>query len=163
MAKRLRAWFERLLEIIVFILMIALAVLVAVAVVYRKLNAPIIWYDEVAVILLAWITYYGSALAALKGAHISVSSLIDMLPRAPRIAIVIVGEAFVIAFFVLLAWVGFRVMPVLATDFLVTLPKVSNDWVQSVIPIGAILFVIAELLRLPTVLRGTAARTEVSP
>ena len=163
MAERLRAGFERLLEIVVFVLMIGLAALVAVAVVYRKLNAPIIWYDEVAVILLAWISYYGAALAALKGAHISVSSIVDLLPRGPRIAMVILGEAFVIGFFVLLAWVGFRVMPVLATDYLVTLPKVSNDWVQSVIPIGAVLFVIAELLRLPAVLRGRATRSEVNP
>ncbi len=87
MIKHLRAWFERFLEGVVFVLMIALAVLVAAAVVFRKLNAPIIWYDEVAVILLAWITYYGAALAALKGGHISVSALVDAMPRGPRIAV----------------------------------------------------------------------------
>lgn len=163
MADRLRAGFERLLEAMVFLLMIALAALVAAAVVYRKFNAPVIWYDEVAVILLAWITYYGSALAALKGAHISVSALVDAMPRGPRIAATLFGEACVIGFFLLLAWAGWRVLGVLATDYLVTLPKVSNDYVQSVIPIGSICFVIAELLRLPSVLRGAAARAEVNP
>lgn len=163
MADRLRAGFERLLEAMVFLLMIALAALVAAAVVYRKFNAPVIWYDEVAVILLAWITYYGSALAALKGAHISVSALVDAMPRGPRIAATLFGEACVIGFFLLLAWAGWRVLGVLATDYLVTLPKVSNDYVQSVIPIGSICFVIAELLRLPSVLRGAVARAEVNP
>lgn len=163
MAERLRAWFERFLEAVVFLLMIALALLVAAAVVYRKLNAPIIWYDEVAVILLAWITYYGAALAALKGAHISVSALVDAMPRGPRMAVTLFAEACVIGFFLLLAWAGLQVLEVLATDYLVTLPKVSNNYVQSVIPIGSLLYVLAELLRLPSVLRGAAARTEVMP
>lgn len=162
MAERLRAWFERFLEAVLFVLMISLAVLVAAAVVYRKLNAPIIWYDEVAVILLAWITYYGAALAALKGAHISVSALVDAMPPGPRMAATLFGEACVISFFLLLAWAGWLVLDVLATDYLVTLPRVSNDYVQSVIPVGSLLYVIAELLRLPAVLRGAAVRTDVS-
>ncbi|MEO8718813.1 MAG: TRAP transporter small permease subunit [Burkholderiales bacterium] len=162
MVDRLRAGFERLLESVLFLLMISLAALVAAGVVFRKFNMPIIWYDEVAVIMLAWITYYGAALAALKGAHISVSALVDAMPRGPRIAVTLFGEACVIAFFVLLGWAGWRVLGVLATDYLVTLPKVSNDYVQSVIPIGSACYVLAVLLRLPLVLRGAAARTEVS-
>lgn len=163
MVDRLRTGFERLLESVVFVLMISLALLVAAGVVFRKFNAPIIWYDEIAVIMLAWITYYGSALAALKGAHISVSALVDAMPRGPRIAATLFGEACVIGFFLLLGWAGYRVLGVLGTDYLVTLPKVSNDYVQSVIPIGSACYVIAELLRLPAVLRGAAARTEVNP
>jgi len=157
----LRGWFERLLEAVVFVLMISLAVLVAVAVVYRKLDAPILWYDEIAVILLAWITYYGAALAALKGAHISVPSIVNMLPRGPRIAMALVAETLVIGFFVVLAWVGIWILPVLETDYLVSLPTVSNDWIQSVIPVGAILYIVAVVLRLPAVLRGAAGRIEV--
>ena len=32
--------------------------------VYRKAGASLTWYDEIASILLAWVTYYGAALAA---------------------------------------------------------------------------------------------------
>lgn len=163
MIDRLRTGFERLLESVVFVLMISLALLVAAGVVFRKFNAPLIWYDEIAVIILAWITYYGAALAALKGAHISVSALVDSLPRGPRIAVTLFGEVCVIGFFLVLGWAGYLVLGVLATDYLVTLPKVSNDYVQSVIPIGSACYVIAELLRLPSVLRGAAARSEASP
>jgi hypothetical protein len=55
------------------------------------------------------------------------------------------------------------VLEVLATDHLVSLPEVSVMYTQSVIPIGSVLFVIAEVLRLPDVLRAAAARTEVNP
>lgn len=160
---RARRGFERLLEWIVIVLMVSLAVLVAVAVVYRKAGVSLVWYDEIASVLLAWITFYGAALAALRGAHIGVSALVDAMPRPARIAAALFAEACVIAFFVLLAWVGFSVLEVLATDHLVSLPQVSVMYTQSVIPIGSALFVVAELLRLPEVLRTGTPRIEVNP
>ena len=65
-----RTRFERLLEAIVLVLVGALAVVVVMGVGFRKFGAALVWYDEVASILLAWLTYYGAALAALKRAHI---------------------------------------------------------------------------------------------
>ena len=43
--------------------MAALAVEVIAGVVFRYSGYALVWYDEVATILLAWVTYYGSALA----------------------------------------------------------------------------------------------------
>ena len=151
---RVRFLYEKLLEAIAFVLMVALAVEVTLGVVFRTAGASLVWYDEVASINLAWITFYGSALAALRGAHIGVPSLVNAMPRPARFAATLLAEAFVIGFFVLLAWVGFSVLDVLATDFLVSIPEVSVKYTQSVIPIGATLFVIAELLRLPELLRA---------
>ena len=67
---RLRRILERFLEIWVVFLVSALTVIVVLAVIWRKAGASFVWYDEVASIMLAWITYYGAALAALKRAHI---------------------------------------------------------------------------------------------
>lgn len=156
----LRGGFERLLEAVVIVLMVALAVLVAVAVVYRKAGASLVWYDEIASVLLAWITYYGAALAALKGAHIGVSALVDALPARARVAAVLFAELCVVGFFCLLGWVGWSVLEVLATDHLVSLPDISVKYTQSAIPIGSALFVLAELLRLPEALRLASGGTE---
>ncbi len=71
---RVRTAYQRLLEVICFVLMATLAIVVVVGVVYRKFGDSLVWYDEVASMLLAWITYYGAALAAFKGAHIAVTS-----------------------------------------------------------------------------------------
>ena len=157
MPARVRSLYEKLLEAIAFVLMVALATEVTLGVVFRTLGASLVWYDEIAAINLTWITFYGSALAALRGAHIGVPSLVDAMPRSARLAVTLVAEAFVIGFFVLLAWVGISVLDVLATDFLVSIPEVSVMYTQSVIPIGATLFVIAELLRLPELLRAAGA------
>jgi TRAP-type C4-dicarboxylate transport system permease small subunit len=155
---RARRGFERLLEAIALVLMVALALLVTVAVVYRKSGVSLVWYDEIASVLLAWITFYGAALAALRGAHIGVSGVVDALPRQARVAATLFAETCVIGFFLLLAWAGASVLEVLATDHLVSLPAISVMYTQSVIPIGALLFVVAELLRLPQLLRDASGR-----
>ena len=150
---RVRGAYEKFLELLAMALMIALAVIVVVGVVFRTMGASLVWYDEVASILLAWITFYGAALAAMRGAHIGVPSVVDAMPPAARVALTLLAEILVIAFFVLLAWIGWSVLDVLATDFLVSIPSVSVKYTQSVIPIGATLFVLAELLRLPEAVR----------
>jgi len=147
-----RRRYERLLEWIVIALMAALAVEVTVGVLFRSFGASLVWYDEIASILLAWLTFYGSALAAAKRAHIGCPEVIAMLPPGARVAARLLADVLVIAFFLLVGWIGYTILGVLATDNLVSLPLVSVAYVQSVIPIGAVLIVIAELLTLPEAL-----------
>lgn len=148
-----RTRFERLLEAIVLVLVGALAVVVVMGVGFRKFGAALVWYDEVASILLAWLTYYGAALAALKRAHIGFPNLVRRLGRPWRIPVVVAGEAVVIAFFLIAAWAGWRVLVILEGSGMVSLPWVPTRLTQSVIPIGSVLFVIAQLLSLPEMLR----------
>jgi TRAP-type C4-dicarboxylate transport system permease small subunit len=74
------------------------------------------------------------------------------LPPVPKLIFRIIAEVFTIGFFLLMGWVGYDVLGVLATDNLVSLPAVKVSWVQSVVPISAALIVIAELVTLPRVL-----------
>ena len=75
-----------------------------------------------------------------------------MFPPRVRLACRVVAELLVIAFFVLIGWVGWSVLDVLATDNLVSLPEISVRYTQSVIPLSAALIVLAEILTLPAVL-----------
>jgi TRAP-type C4-dicarboxylate transport system permease small subunit len=154
---QLRAAFERLLETVLITLMVALTVVVLMAVIYRKAGASLAWYDEIASIILAWITYYGAALAALKRAHIGFDGILLALPPNLRAAGVLLAEFCVIGFFAVLAWNGWRVLQVLAGDTLVSLPQVPVQVTQSVIPIGAALFILCELLSLPDYWRRVRA------
>ena len=76
MYSRIQKGFQHLLESIVIVLMVVLTGIVLVAVAYRKMGASLSWYDEIASVLLAWLTYYGAALAALHRGHIGFSGLI---------------------------------------------------------------------------------------
>lgn len=146
-------FFDRTLTAFVLLLLSSLAVVILVAVACRKLGISLVWYDEVASVMLAWLTYYGAALAALKRAHIGFPGLVNAMPPSVRVAMVWFGEACVIGFFALLSWFGVEVLVILHGDSLVSLPWVPTRFTQSVIPIGGVLFIIAQLLSLPDVLR----------
>ena len=138
-----------LLEWTLIALMVALTAIVVIAVLYRKLDASLSWYDEIASILLAWITYYGAALAALRRKHIGFDGVLLALPPRARMAAAWFAEFVVIAFFVLLAWAGWTVLQVLEGDTLISLTWMPVQVTQSVIPIGAVLFIVCELLSMP--------------
>jgi hypothetical protein len=87
-----------------------------------------------------------------KGGAVDQLKLMALLPGKPRFLMRIVAEVFTIGFFVLMGWTGYQVLGVLGTDNLVSLPWVRVSWVQSVVPISAVLIVIAELVTLPKVL-----------
>lgn len=155
-----RRLFERLLEAITVLLIISLATVVVLGVVYRWAGEALSWYDEVASVQLAWLTYYGAALAALKRAHIGVPGLITVMPTLCRVPLVMLAECVIIGFFLMLAWNGYVVLVILEGDTLISLPWISTQLTQSVIPIGAILFVIAEILNLPRIWREATGQVE---
>ena len=128
--------------------MVVLAVEVTLGVVFRTLGRSLSWYDELASVLLAWLTFYGSALASVKRAHIGCPEVLDQLGWRARRGFNILAQGLVIAFFVLLGWVGFAILPVLHTESLVSLPWVSMSFVQSVIPVTSLLIVVAEITHL---------------
>ena len=159
---RAREIFRKSLEGIVLSLMASLAIVVVVGVIFRKAGASLVWYDEVASILLAWLTYYGAALAALHRAHIGMPTLVQRLSGRVRVTVVLVAEACVLIFFVALAWAGIRVLSVLGGTALVSLPWVPMAVAQSVIPIGAVLFIVAQLMSLPDALLDTTEMKDKS-
>jgi TRAP-type C4-dicarboxylate transport system permease small subunit len=77
-----------------------------------------------------------------------------------RVPLVILAEFIIIGFFLMLAWYGYVVLVILEGDALISLPWVGTQFTQSVIPIGAILFVIAEILNLPQIWREATGRVE---
>lgn len=153
MLDELRRRYERLLEWIAIVLMAALAGEVTLGVVFRYAGHSLVWYDEVATILLAWVTFYGSALAVLKHAHMGVPEIVRMLPPGLRLGAAVLAQGCMLGFFALLAWLGYVVLDVLATDSLVSLPGVSVAYTQSVITVSALLIIVAQLLVFPEVLR----------
>lgn len=151
--QRFRGAYGLFLEWVVMVLMVVLAVEVTAGVVFRALGASLVWYDEVASVLLAWLTFYGSALASVKRAHIGCPEVVDQLPAGWRRALSIASQLLVIAFFALLGWVGLAILPLIAGDSLVSLPEVSMAVVQSVVPISAALIVVAEVTHLVDLFR----------
>jgi len=144
----LRAAYGQFLTVVVSALMVILFLEVTLGVIFRTIGQPLVWYDEVASILLAWLTFYGSALASFKRAHIGCPEIVAMCSPHIRRMLGTVAQVIVILFFATLGWYGMEIMPILATDFMSSLPDISMAVAQSVIPISAVLILIGECLAL---------------
>jgi TRAP-type C4-dicarboxylate transport system permease small subunit len=140
--------------------MVALACVTVAGVAFRKAGASLVWYDEVASILLVWLTYYGACLVALDRGHIGFPNLMRSLPFSWRAPLTWIRHAVVLGFFAVMAWAGWRVLLVLEGNTLVGLPWVPTHLTQSVIPIGAVLFIAAELFAMQRNKGAVASRKE---
>jgi TRAP-type C4-dicarboxylate transport system permease small subunit len=150
---RIRSVYDRVLEAIAAAMIVAVTAIVVAGFTFRWAGLALVWYDEVASISLAWLTYYAAALAALRGAHIGFSGFVNALPTRLRVAATLFASTVNILFFAILAVTGMQVVNVLAGITLVSLPEVSQQIVQSAIPITSVMIIAAELLRLPEQLR----------
>jgi TRAP-type C4-dicarboxylate transport system permease small subunit len=160
---RFRRRYGAVLEAVVIVLVVVLAAEVTLGVVFRALGHSLAWYDEVASVLLAWLTFYGSALASVYRAHISCPELVEKASPATQRALRIVAQLLVIAFFALLGWVGAAILPIIAGETLVSVPAVPMAVVQSVIPISCALILVAEVAHLVTLLQPAAAAQAKPP
>lgn len=151
---RFRIRYGQVLEWVVGALMVILALEVTLGIVFRAMGQSLVWYDEIASVLLAWLTFYGSALASVKRAHISCPEVVDALPWKARRAANIFAQLLVIGFFGVLGWVGASILPILAGDALVSVPAIPMSVVQSVIPISSALILIAEFMHLADLIAG---------
>ena len=142
-------WLRLALEVIGGFLLVLLTMLVTVAAALRFFGIGLAWYDEVAPILLTWVTYFGAALVALQRGHLGFDNIVRKLPAGWRALAFAVSEGLTIAFFLALAWGGVRLMHAISGERLMTVNWFPSAVAQSVIPIAALIFVIAELVTLP--------------
>ncbi|NDR58728.1 TRAP transporter small permease [Aliiruegeria sabulilitoris] len=154
------AIFQKALLRFVETISLALLVILALSVLYstamRYLGASPTWYDEVASVLLAWLTYFGATYAMLMRQHMGFAGLVTALPGRLSIAIALFGELLVIVYFAITGWYGYLVLEVAAYDALLSLPWLSLDYIQAVIPITAVLMIISSLLTMPQAIRDAA-------
>jgi len=126
--------------------MISLSITVLLGVCFRWAGHSLVWYDEIAGIQLAWITYFGSAYASLKGLHIGMPTLIKVFPKDIRKILFVLSKIIIFLFFLVLTYYGKKVIIVLRGDTLVTLDWIPQSFVQSVIPVSSLLIIISEFL-----------------
>ena len=122
------------------------------------MGVSLYWYDEISAILLAWLTFYGAALCALNRNHMGFGNLVASLPLHLKKVVFICNEVIIISFFAILAWAGFYILFIFGEETLTSLDFIPLAVSQSALPIGCVLFIIAEILSIPrafkTILEG---------
>lgn len=149
MLRSLSRGLDMLLAAIGVTLLVLLAIIVIAAVAFRYSGSSLIWYDEVASVLLAWISFFGAAYASKKRAHLGAASLVLLLPKELRFLAFLLAEAVVLAVFAVVAYYGWKVLDIMAGDTLVALKWVTLAFTQSCIPVGAALIMLAQIASAP--------------
>jgi len=149
MRKRLIHWLDILLQGITIALIVILSVIVLMGVVWRYSGNSLIWYDEVAIVLLAWITYTGAAFAVLRNAHLGFSGLLYGLPAAGRYVLFAVNEVIFIAVFAVVLWGSWVILGIFGNETMTTLRWVPRWFVQGIVPVSAAVMILGRLLTLP--------------
>ena len=138
-------------------MIVVLACVVLLGVGFRYTGNSLIWYDEVASVLLAWITFTGAALAVLRNAHLGFNGLLFSLPRPARTALFWVVEALFLGAFAVVAWAGWTILGIFGSETMTTLRFVPRWFVQGILPVSAALMILGRLLTLPDRMADMAA------
>lgn len=142
-------WLRLTLEIVAGLLLVLLTALVTYAATIRLFGFGLAWYDEVAPIILTWITFFGAALVTLHRGHLGFDNVVRSLPAQTRTFTFVTSECLTITFFLALAWGGFSLLSVISGERLMTVDWFPTAVAQCVIPVASIAFIAAELLTLP--------------
>lgn len=144
---------DRLLAFAAVVLLLAMLASVFFGVVFRLINRPLAWSDEMAQYLLVWMAFVGWIIAGNRNSHIRVTVFIDRLKGRFRDAAEIFMQLAVLILGLVLLTRSFGLIERNLDVEWVSLP-LSVALVYIPVPIAGFAIVIQCILRIVDVLRG---------
>jgi TRAP-type C4-dicarboxylate transport system permease small subunit len=134
--------------------MIAMTLIVGAQVIFRyALNSSLVWSEPVAVLLMGWFIFLGSAVGTREGFHLSFDLIGSMVPPAVRAGMESLSDVIVLIFGAAMAWYGFQLG---AAAWGSRMPAIGLPDGSSMIPVvlGGVLVALFSLERLLRRLAG---------
>ncbi len=129
---------DALLKILAATLVVVLLGTVTAGVVFRAINHPLSWTDEISGFLMVWLACLGWMIATRHGSHIRIRLLQDRLPAATWRATEVLIQLAVATIGAVVAYKSIHLVQVNADIEAVSLP-VSTAWMYApLIPAGAL-------------------------
>ena len=133
---------NRLTEIILVIVLTAMAVAVFLQVIFRYvLNFPLFWTEEFARYCLVWSSLLGSAVAVKRGQHIAVTILLERFPPTLRRMINVMALISVAVILTIILWGGIQLVAITRAQISPAL-RVSMSVPYLAVPVGAALMLL---------------------
>ncbi|PLS18534.1 hypothetical protein CVD28_05185 [Bacillus sp. M6-12] len=99
---------EQFVKSLIVISVGAMSLVLVIAVICRYiLKSPLVGADELAILLLSWITFLGASLAIRRNEMVSVTILTDIFPKEIRKAVVIIVQILIITFSIIMLFYGY--------------------------------------------------------
>ncbi len=102
------------------------------------LNYSLTWAEELARYMFIWLVYLGAALCVRRRKHIVMDIVIASMKPGLKKVFSLVNNAIMLAFVLVLAQQGFRMMPILGTQASTAL-QIPMSFIYAAVPVGAVL------------------------
>ena len=136
-----------------------LVLLVMLAQVFFRyvLNSSLQWSEELAVWGMVWMVFVGSVLLVRRSEHISITTLVRLVPSPARPYLIIFNKAAMLVFLVIIGYYGVEVF---GGTFHARSPSIglSTRWIKLAIPTGAVLMAVVSVHVIVEDLRQLANR-----
>jgi len=135
-------------ELVAIGLVATMGIVINLQVFFRYLvGRPFMWSEEVARLLLVWLTFIAAPATIRRGGDMAVDTFIDMLPLAVRRKVHVWRDALMILVYGLVAWEAYRLVRAVEG-----MPLVATEWPTALLAwplvVGCLLIVLHVLVRL---------------
>ncbi|BCB18408.1 TRAP transporter small permease [Bosea sp. ANAM02] len=151
--KSLAALADRLVYWAAVALLLTLLAVVVLGVLFRQINQPLAWSDELAQYLLVWTGFVGWIIAARRRAHIRIMVFAQRLPRAAQAVLEIATQVAVIVFAGVLLRYSWALVERNWDVESIALP-ISSAALYIVMPFAALALILQALAEIGDVLAG---------
>ena len=94
------------------------------------------WSEELCRFLMLWVTMLGSSAELRRGGHLTVTSLLDVLPAPARAVLLALRDALMVGVCGLLAWQGWLFSELNGAQDSAAM-EIAMTWPYAAIPVGA--------------------------
>lgn len=108
--KNLSNRLDQIARFLLFVALVAMTLFITLQIIFRVFFTALSWTEELSRYLLVWSSFLGASVAFKKGAHISVSFVLDRLRPSHRMAIQFLSMGLMAVFFLVSIWYGFLLM-----------------------------------------------------
>lgn len=130
--------------VVVTMLLVMIAVLFAQIVCRYFFEAPLVWSEELAMILMLWVTYLGAALLLESREHISIDYLVELMPIGLQHIVGILAAMLMLIFNLALTYGAYLVVQATSASILPGL-KISGAWHYGGTLVGGTLLILVSL------------------
>lgn len=132
------AFLDGCLHVLAGALVVVLLCAVTAGVIFRAINHPLSWTDEISGFLMVWLACLGWMIATRRGSHIRIRLLQDKIPATAWRGTEVLIQAAVAVLGGLVAWKSIHLMQVNADIEAMSLP-VSVAWMYApLLPAGLV-------------------------
>lgn len=142
MIKKIVKNINKLMELLIGFMMIAMTILILVQILFRSvLNKSLPWSTELATFMFSWIVFFGATIGFKSKSHFSVDMFFSKLPIKIQVFLNYLVDLLVSIFLLVTAKYGFELVGK-TTKQLSPALKIPMSIMYAVIPIGCVLMLI---------------------